>query len=286
MKSAFTRVFNRLTNKKSSSSSSPKNKVQSDTSPFFDFTIYNVPEDIKQNSVLGAVRDEAILSHSKRKLRENTMPTDFSNESENIHPNKRSKPIKLKDCPSDSKLTKLLVPTLNLNSTKTLHSLKTSNTTIDDRFESSRTNTSRSITEIQPASIPLNNKEFVNFRRKSQRLSIAKYITASTTASSDIRLPHDIEDVFSKLRHNRLEVVKAILEDGAFNINSIDCNGNTMLHICAQNNHKQMASMILEYGCALNSINNKGLKPLDYCEYYQFDEMHAWLKKKGAKASK
>lgn len=85
------------------------------------------------------------------------------------------------------------------------------------------------------------------------------------------------EDIFSKVRHNRLEYVKELLDSDDTIANSVDANGNSLLHICAQNNLKKMASLIYKYGGEVNAVNNKGMLPSDYCEKYGFDKLHAWF---------
>ena len=87
------------------------------------------------------------------------------------------------------------------------------------------------------------------------------------------------EYVFSKVRHNRIELVRTALEQG-FDPFSIDDKGNTMLHICCQNNHRKLASVVLKAGCPTGEINYKGLTPLSFCKLYQFKELTAWLNKK------
>jgi hypothetical protein len=90
-----------------------------------------------------------------------------------------------------------------------------------------------------------------------------------------------IENVFSKVRHNRIDSVKPIIRDG-FKLAARDANGNTALHICAQNNRLQLASIFVKAGCAVNARNNKGMTALDYCETYSFLKMADWLIKNGA----
>lgn len=46
-----------------------------------------------------------------------------------------------------------------------------------------------------------------------------------------------IYTMFSRVRHRRLEYVLKALEDG-FDASTRDRNGNTLLHVCAQNNHR------------------------------------------------
>lgn len=61
-----------------------------------------------------------------------------------------------------------------------------------------------------------------------------------------------------------------------------DQNGNTLMHICAQNNLAKMANLCLHYGCDINAFNKKGRTPLDYCDTYSFTAMGDWLVTMGA----
>ena len=50
-----------------------------------------------------------------------------------------------------------------------------------------------------------------------------------------------------------------------------------MLHICAQNNHRKMAKICLQYNCDVNALNNDGMTPLDVCDKLQFQALGDWL---------
>jgi hypothetical protein len=88
-----------------------------------------------------------------------------------------------------------------------------------------------------------------------------------------------IELVFSKARHNHMDAVLEALQTG-FNINTVDSYGNTLMHVCAQNNHRKLASALLQNfpTCNINKNNLKSLTPLDYAEKYGFQKMSSWLK--------
>ena len=87
-----------------------------------------------------------------------------------------------------------------------------------------------------------------------------------------------IELIFSKARHNHADVVINAIKNG-FDVNSTDIYGNTIIHICAQNNHRKLASLLVQHfpQCLVNRRNLKGLTPLDYAEKYGFQKMSAWL---------
>lgn len=97
-----------------------------------------------------------------------------------------------------------------------------------------------------------------------------------------------ITTLFSKARHNRYDYVINEIENHHFNTNKTDEYGNTLLHICAQNNHRKLASMILKTvpNTNINAKNLKGLTAVDYCEKYGFDKMYDWLIACGAIPSK
>jgi hypothetical protein len=93
-----------------------------------------------------------------------------------------------------------------------------------------------------------------------------------------------ITSVFSKARHNHLEFVVEKITKEKFNSNQRDEYGNTLLHICAQNNHRKLAALILKHApqTNVNAKNFKSLTPLDYCEKYGFMKMYDWLIEFGA----
>ncbi|RYH28524.1 ankyrin repeat domain-containing protein [archaeon] len=92
-----------------------------------------------------------------------------------------------------------------------------------------------------------------------------------------------IERVFSKTRHNRVDEVLSELAQG-FGLDTRDQFGNTLLHICAQNNHVKLAKKIFQVypHVGVSARNLKLLTPLDYAEKYKFDKMQALLVGLGA----
>ena len=99
----------------------------------------------------------------------------------------------------------------------------------------------------------------------------------------DERADSYIEVLFSRVRHNHIQYVLHALEQG-FDINAIDQNGNSIAHICAQNNHRKLLHAIIEKypWIDLNRRNKKHCTALDYCEKYGFLKMYDWLVVEGA----
>lgn len=94
-----------------------------------------------------------------------------------------------------------------------------------------------------------------------------------------------IDKVMSKIRHNRFDDVLTVLSHG-FDVQTVDKNGNNMLHICCQNNHKKLATVIINHGCNINACNNKGYTPLDYCYLYKFYALAEWIESHGGEVTK
>ena len=87
--------------------------------------------------------------------------------------------------------------------------------------------------------------------------------------------------IFSRVRHNRFEYVRSALDAGV-SVRIVDDRGNSLLHVCAQNNLRKMAALVIRAGCPLNLRNKKGFTALDYCVKYSFFDMGDWLMKQGA----
>jgi hypothetical protein len=92
----------------------------------------------------------------------------------------------------------------------------------------------------------------------------------------------DIEDIFSKIRHNRLDDVAELLKSGV-PLNLRDRFGNTMLAIACQNGLKRMSKLLLRQGADINASNYKGNTPLMFCYTYGYGEtLGQYLMSKGA----
>ena len=121
----------------------------------------------------------------------------------------------------------------------------------------------------------------INEKHSTILPSMSSPAESKTSAESDAEPEDEIELLFSKLRHNRIAYVKEALREG-FDIQSTDCRGNTMLHICAQNDNKKIASTLLKLGCNVNKENKKGLTALDFAHMYRFQTLAELLSDFGA----
>lgn len=123
--------------------------------------------------------------------------------------------------------------------------------------------------------------ELEAFNENNDHKIEATYSPESTSSSlTNPSYYTDIEQFFSKVRHNRIDEVRRLLDTGT-SVRVKDSNGNSLLHICAQNNLRKMASIILEHGADINAENKKGYTALDYCDNYQFDKLGDWFVKNG-----
>ena len=90
------------------------------------------------------------------------------------------------------------------------------------------------------------------------------------------------EEQFSLVRHNRLERVAALIEQGFDVCETRDGNGNTALCVACQNGHKRMVKLLLRAGGDLHCRNAKGNTPLHFCYMYGFTPLATYLESKGA----
>lgn len=170
----------------------------------------------------------------------------------------------------------------------------------DNRFASSRTNsfTRPAVQPVGPEGNANTQPTILTSRSSNSQLnsgSTKSHISSSTSSSVKEAPPaapsidsyeadeEEIESVFSKVRHNRAEAVIAAIQEG-FDANTTDAFGNTMLHVCAQNNHRKLASILFQAFPTINvnAMNHKGLTPLDYAEKYGFQQVASWLVSVGA----
>lgn len=296
MKSVFQKVVNRIKNPKIVATAydledGTAKAIHSSTSePYFDFTIYSSESNNAEAALLSDEKEFGdglnfkvsesktvslmpVLSTSSAKEANKasssdskTVKYDDRSHNENSHPNRKRaysnenqdhEPKHQQRMRTSADIGNSTDLSLEISSTHSSVSDNKRYPRIDERFHSERSVASSSYSEEESKHETMNRPD-------------------RTENSSDI----DIDDVFSKVRHNRIEIVTSYLEKG-FDVFSIDANGNSMLHICSQNNNKKLASLALKYGCPINARNHKGLTAMDYCVMYKFDTMATWLSSKG-----
>lgn len=153
----------------------------------------------------------------------------------------------------------------------------------DNRFATSRTVSSTTL----PVSESIKPTTTISGSSKSQSFVDENIFETKSDAVDESFESEDdyLEQIFSKTRHNHGPEVLEALRKG-FDVNTIDSNGNTLMHICAQNNHRKLAASVLQRypHCKVNEENFKGLTPLDYSQKYGFHKMTDWLSSVGAES--
>merc|ERR1711988_699474 len=91
-------------------------------------------------------------------------------------------------------------------------------------------------------------------------------------ATEEERLQQLIEKACSQCRHGRYPEVKQALEKG-FPINSLDKDGNTLLIIACQNNHKKIVKMLMKHGADPTAKNHKGFDAAHYAKLYKHEDL-------------
>lgn len=112
-------------------------------------------------------------------------------------------------------------------------------------------------------------------------------IHSTTTRQQDSR--ERVEDIFSKVRHNKYKQVLEEILGKRFSLHSVDGNGNNIFHVCAENNQKKLLRRIIKQSeeyFNINQLNSKNQTPLDISLIYEFHELANWLKSLGAKRNK
>ena len=243
-------------------------------------------EDSKNGTTEDMNLQSNVFPLKRKDIKSNLAPRDdtnkengkFSNimlgDSANIH-RSRDEPISV----DAVKLTYSKAPQLvnRPNEPEARRNLDNTSDAMDTAGKDNRFATSRSVSSIK-------------IQTNTAKTAIPAVVETSTanvdgTEEVDENSEHDdqIEHIFSKARHNHAAVVISALQAG-FHVNTTDGNGNTLLHICAQNNHKKLASaLILNFPmCNINAENFKSLTPLDYARKYGFEKLATWLESAGA----
>ena len=88
--------------------------------------------------------------------------------------------------------------------------------------------------------------------------------------------------IISLARHGRVGEVEEMLLRG-IPIDTVDDNGNTILHVGCQNGSKRIARLAIKYGADINKVNYAGNTPLYFAMKYGFGQtLGQWLISKGA----
>lgn len=199
------------------------------------------------------------------------------NNGENIHPN-NTQPISRKTS-FNKVFNATLSETVEDNRpNKQSQPLRNQRSFDDERFVSSRTPSN---------SIPLSSSRHHDDKASGLMQSRAQTKTMLQGNGSDMDVSTDesaLEQLFSKVRHNRIDFVEDAMRSGGFNPRAVDSNGNTLLHICAQNNNRRIAALLLDSAsnCEVNAANFKSHTPLDYAVKYGFHKLAGFLEARGA----
>jgi ankyrin repeat protein len=92
------------------------------------------------------------------------------------------------------------------------------------------------------------------------------------------------ENIFRLARNGRVFEIQDLFR-GGIDPDSMDKNGNTVLIIACQNNHKDLARLCLQFRADVNWKNNLGKNALDYARQYRYDRLRDYLVRKGAVSS-
>lgn len=79
--------------------------------------------------------------------------------------------------------------------------------------------------------------------------------------------------LFSFVRHNRYDALQSLLEQDTHLVHTMDIQGNSLLHVACQNNHRRIAKLLVRAGVNLDVQNNKGNTALHYCYAYNFMQL-------------
>ena len=94
--------------------------------------------------------------------------------------------------------------------------------------------------------------------------------------------PNNIK-IISLARHGRVGEVEEMLVRGV-PVDTVDDNGNTLVHVACQNGSKKIARVALRFGADINAVNHAGNTPLYFAMKYGFgNTLGQWLIGKGAR---
>jgi hypothetical protein len=99
-------------------------------------------------------------------------------------------------------------------------------------------------------------------------------------AEADAMEEH-VAKMFSYVRNADFEGVDTMLDEGV-DVEVKDANGNTPLHVAAQQGLKKIAKLLLRRGAKINTVNLAGNSVLHYCFTYNFESLGEYFISKGA----
>lgn len=204
---------------------------------------------------------------------------DGSNNNENIHPN-NTQPLSRK--PSFNK-----VFSSTFNETSEDYRYNEQPQPLKDQFNDERFISSR----VPSSNVPLFSSRRHDIKTTDElhiRDQMETLLRNQISDTDNITEDSASDLLFSKVRHNRIDFVERVIRSGNFNPRAVDDNGNTLLHICAQNNNRRIATLLLNSDsraglvCDVNAVNFKSHTPLDYAVKYGFHKLVRYLEAQGA----
>ena len=88
--------------------------------------------------------------------------------------------------------------------------------------------------------------------------------------------------IFSCVRHNRFEDIKALLQEDGSLLDVLDEYGNSLLHVAVRNDNKRITKLLLKAGINIDAKNKEGDTPLHLAVRMKFSEIAQFLITSGA----
>ncbi|KAJ3696811.1 hypothetical protein LUZ61_000516 [Rhynchospora tenuis] len=110
--------------------------------------------------------------------------------------------------------------------------------------------------------------------------------TGST--GSQLSVPENLDSTMQLLfmaSHGELDGVEELLKEG-IDVNSIDLDGRTALHIASCEGHLEVAKLLLRWRANINARDRWGSTPAADAKYYGNTEVYDLLRSRGAKVPK
>jgi ankyrin repeat protein len=109
-----------------------------------------------------------------------------------------------------------------------------------------------------------------------------QYVSSLREVSGEVISPHHSDShLFAQMcsfaRHGKVSDLETLLssypDSRTVSIDHIDDNGNTLLHIAAQNGQKRIVKLCLRYGFSVNAQNHHGNTPLHFASGFGYKEV-------------